>query len=164
MPIEVKTAIVMSLIVLFFYITIAIVAPIHPHYRGSRRLDLVKISLKNSFWPILVGNIGIIAGAPRVRDFIRPFDAPFGVAMLGLFLGLLLWFLRERRRVLYGQIEMGFSILSLVWIGFNSHSIGIFQSSIAFFGAVYVFVRGLTNITDAEKASLAKSSVDTNNK
>ena len=150
---EVKTGIIMSLIVATFYLTIAIVAPLHPDYRGQRRS--VQRSAGNAFWAILVGNCGIFFGTPRMRELVGPFDAPIGVAVLGLFVGLILWILREKRRVLYGQLEIGFSILSLIWIGFNAKNIGGFQSSISFFGAVYVFVRGLSNIADADKASRA---------
>ena len=65
----------------------------------------------------------------------------------GVFLGTALYLMRRTNRTFYGALEVAFSVATFVQLARHSGT-NPATATVPFLGAVYVFVRGLSNIED----------------
>lgn len=101
---------------------------------------------------VLTGLVSFLLLAARAiaasSTFIRQ-TLPAWITLLGASVALGLYRLRTSNQVVYGVLEIVVSIATMMMTGnIRPTQGGIVASSLAVAGAVYVFVRGLTNIRD----------------
>jgi len=84
---------------------------------------------------------------------------PLGLAVVGIAVAFMLVELRKRNLRAYGMAEMAVAAATFAYIAEKFSSMGGSASAVAFAGAVYVFVRGLTNYREGQaKASVPPTS------
>lgn len=83
----------------------------------------------------------------------RFFGAPVATAFVGLAIAVLLFSLRDRSRLTYGVLEVVVATLALYALGIRPLGEDLLPAAVAFSGAVYVAVRGFTNIADSRKSA-----------
>lgn len=96
--------------------------------------------------------VSLITLAARAPQALAPFLSPVGFVLLGLIAGGCLFLLRGWHKDLYGLTEVGVAIFTLIVVGTTFDPAQSVATGIAFMGAVYVFVRGLTNFTEGRAA------------
>jgi len=102
-------------------------------------------------WIGLAGVLTWITFHPAIRamEFI---DSPWLFAVIGSLAAIILFALRRTRKDLYGLIEVAVALATLIFLGREYDASGELTVVIAFIGAIYVMVRGFTNIGDQWKA------------
>lgn len=106
---------------------------------------------------VLVGAFGLWIGLvacltwftldPAIRA-IKLVNNPAMFAIIGLIAGVILFSLRRVRKDIYGLLEIGVAIATLLALGRKYDSQSEITIIIGFVGAIYVVVRGLTNISE----------------
>lgn len=115
------------------------------------RRNNIKI-YKSAFPWLLASTVGIILlmailfypSTPKAWQIISA-----GATILGgVVVGIALWALKILRKDLYGICEIATSFIILGLLARTSLSLDLMAAALVFVGAVYVFVRGLTNFNE----------------
>lgn len=114
-----------------------------PHGR-SRKVTLVAAF---TFWIAIIAGLVWFAFDPAIRA-MKFINSPTMFAVIGLSAGVLLFALRRVRKDIYGLLEIGVAIATLVALGRKYDAQSEITVIIGFVGAIYVVVRGLTNISE----------------
>lgn len=110
-----------------------------------------------AMWIGLAGVLTWITFHPAIRA-MKFVGSSWMFAVIGSLVAIILFALRRSRRDLYGLIEVGVALATLVFLGLEYDASGQLTVVIAFIGAIYVMVRGFTNIGDQWKSDVEKSS------
>jgi hypothetical protein len=71
---------------------------------------------------------------------------PWALAFAGACAGLCLFFLRGWHKGVYGSIEVAVALIVLIVSALNMSANNVTTNTVAYLSAIYVLVRGLTNI------------------
>lgn len=74
--------------------------------------------------------------------------SPVGFVALGVMAAFSLFFLRRWRKDFYGAVEMIIALVTLVWVSRSLDPSQAVATTLAFVGAVYVLVRGMSNFVE----------------
>jgi len=115
----------------------------------SHQRPTSKVALVGSFgiWIALIAGLTWFAFDPAIRA-MKFANSPAMFAIIGLIAGVLLFSLRRIRKDIYGVLEVGVAIATLIALGRKYDTQSEITIIIGFVGAIYVVVRGLTNISE----------------
>lgn len=105
-----------------------------------------------AFWIAIIAGLAWFAFDPAIHA-MKFVSSPTMFAVIGLTAGVLLFALRRVRKDIYGLLEIGVAIATLVALGRKYDARSEITIIIGFVGAIYVVVRGLTNISEQWSAS-----------
>ncbi|HEY3950821.1 hypothetical protein [Phenylobacterium sp.] len=118
----------------------------------ERRRAIILASLVTPIFSFVVSMLISLYGGPRGLQVVEKITRPFGqvamVALGGAGIGWGLVVLRRRYRIIYGYVEVLVSVGLLCIVGLQLFSKDALANLVAFLSAIYVFVRGFTNIDD----------------
>jgi hypothetical protein len=100
----------------------------------------------------------LISAFPGLLTAITSFFSQFWINIIGVILilvvGILLYLLRERKRVWYGCVEVVFAIAYGLYAINKVETVGYIET-ISIIAAVYLVVRGIDNIVEGLKPIIA---------
>lgn len=108
-----------------------------------------------ALWIGLAGILTWFTFHPAIRA-MKFIGSPWMFAAIGSLAAIILFAVRRSRKDLYGLIEVGVALATLVILGREYDASGQLTVLIAFIGAIYVMVRGFTNIGEQWKADNEK--------
>lgn len=114
-----------------------------PHVRSSR------LTLYGTFgvWISAALILATFTFNPAIRA-MKLVNSPAMFAIMGVIAGVMLFALRRVRKDAYGFLEVAVSMGTLLALGAKYDQQSEITVIIGFVGAIYVFVRGLTNISE----------------
>jgi hypothetical protein len=98
-------------------------------------------------WGCLITCVVWYTFDPAIRA-MKLVDSPAMFAVIGIITALFLFAVRRVRKDVYGVLEIAVAIANLLWLGGRYDAQTDVAIVISFIGAIYVIVRGLTNITE----------------
>jgi len=108
-----------------------------------------------AMWIGLAGVLSWFTFHPAIRA-LKFVGSPWVFAVIGSLAAIILFAMRRSRKDLYGLIEVSVALATLVFLGREYDASGQLTVVIAFIGAIYVMVRGFTNIGEQWKADIEK--------
>lgn len=129
-----------------------------PSFRhGPRRRILSALE-----WLVLLVVTGVFAWQavePVIGILQALLNRPVVLVFVGLMLGNVLYALRRARKDFYGLIEVLFAVIAFGIVGADKTP-EFTAKSIAFISAIYVYIRGVTNIEEGWVARQARAATE----
>ncbi|MFC5390666.1 hypothetical protein U0030_01100 [Brevundimonas bullata] len=108
-----------------------------------------------ALWIGLAGILAWFTFHPAIRA-MKFVGSPWMFVVIGSLSAIILFALRRSRKDFYGLIEVSVALATPIFLGREYDASGQLTVVIAFIGAIYVMVRGFTNIGEHWKADIEK--------
>ena len=138
----------------------AIRAASPPDPKFQRQMDILFLVVFSL--PTFVIAIWGFASLPEMLDWAKTHNQEFntsvgvGMPVAAIFVGWLMYQLRERKRTLYAFMELGAAAGTAYAAWNNSATANSFSTALALSGALYISVRGFDNLYKARTEQHAK--------
>jgi hypothetical protein len=100
--------------------------------------------------------VGVVTVDPATQFFTQLVNRPVAFVIVGVIAGAALFGVRLFRKDVYGALEMIVAVLTLGLCA-ETAATNLVPTAIGFVGAVYVLVRGLTNVADGRLEIVQKA-------
>lgn len=120
-----------------------------------------RLTLLGAFtvWIGLAGLLAWFTFDPAIRAMKLVFS-PVMFPLIGSLTAVILFALRQTRKDIYGAVEVAVALATLIILGRQYDQQSELTVIIAFVGAIYVMVRGFTNIGEQWKADMEKAKAE----